>query len=383
MSTRSFLMCLAVGSLLPLTASHARIVTVYPGAGNISWAVEHSLPDDTLMVTPGVYPYEVGASVRHNLTILGVGGPEMNDIRVCGDLCGGALVVIWADTPVRVLIDGVSISPTEVFPGYGAIEVFGTSHTTVRNCIFRGTRVLLDGTANARIEHNLFIGNVNTAQEYGLSVYYSGTGDIRGNTFTQLPHGILLYERVSPTIANNILAFNDYGISCIGYSTPTPDLRCNDVWRNSERNYLGCDDPTGTNGNIAADPLFCDLPSLDLRLRAGSPCLPENSPSDCGLIGALGPCELVAAGSEVPPVSAANLTVSPNPCTSTAEFSIAVASAPFTLEIIDPQGRLMALLTSESPRLSWSLPPHAPRGVYFARLRSKQLSDVVKFVVTR
>ena len=40
-----------------------------------------------------------------------------------------------------------------------------------------------------------------------------------------------------------------------------------------------------TNGNLKADPLFCETGGLDLS--GESPCAPGNS-GECGLIGALG-----------------------------------------------------------------------------------------------
>jgi hypothetical protein len=40
--------------------------------------------------------------------------------------------------------------------------------------------------------------------------------------------------------------------------------------------------------DVIADPIYCDVEEGDLRVRSDSPCLPENSPQGCGLIGALG-----------------------------------------------------------------------------------------------
>ncbi len=48
-------------------------------------------------------------------------------------------------------------------------------------------------------------------------------------------------------------------------------------------------DQTGTNGNISADPLFCDVAAHDLRVDAASPNLPGNPANTCGtLIGCFG-----------------------------------------------------------------------------------------------
>ncbi len=72
-------------------------------------------------------------------------------------------------------------------------------------------------------------------------------------------------------------------------------LDCNDVWGNGPANYAGIPDHTGWNGNISGDPLFCDLVRRDFQLDEHSPCAPANSPTGCGLIGALDVgCRVVA-----------------------------------------------------------------------------------------
>jgi|GEM_PF-3481795 len=89
-------------------------------------------------------------------------------------------------------------------------------------------------------------------------------------------------------IENNIVAHNwadvdGGGIQC----WDCPVILCNDVWANHSGNYggSGCPDPTGTNGNISEDPLFCDRPGGDFTLDCASPCL--NS-AECDSMGAYG-----------------------------------------------------------------------------------------------
>jgi predicted outer membrane repeat protein len=57
---------------------------------------------------------------------------------------------------------------------------------------------------------------------------------------------------------------------------PPPALLCNDVWQNGV-DYVGLDDPTGTDGNIAADPLHCDPVLGEFHLAANSPCSADSS----------------------------------------------------------------------------------------------------------
>jgi len=49
----------------------------------------------------------------------------------------------------------------------------------------------------------------------------------------------------------------------------------NDVWGNVKGNWGDMDDPTGMNGNIAADPMF--MSDQDFHLQTGSPCINAGS----------------------------------------------------------------------------------------------------------
>ncbi|MCB9760004.1 MAG: FG-GAP repeat protein [Alphaproteobacteria bacterium] len=101
-------------------------------------------------------------------------------------------------------------------------------------------------------------------------------------------------------VINTVSAFNDgYGLRHVttGYN---PTLEYNDVYGNSEGAYVDITDPSGTSGNLAADPLLMrytdaiaptrwDLhPSASSPLvDAGDPALsdPDSSTSDIGAFG--------------------------------------------------------------------------------------------------
>jgi hypothetical protein len=84
-------------------------------------------------------------------------------------------------------------------------------------------------------------------------------------------------------IANNVVVNGAVGISV--NSGVTPDLRGNDVFGNAiplvpDTNYLGIEDPTGSDGNLSADPQFADVLGEDFRPRPGSPLLDAGSGAD-------------------------------------------------------------------------------------------------------
>lgn len=80
--------------------------------------------------------------------------------------------------------------------------------------------------------------------------------------------GIIGEGTSSPTLVNNIIAFNDGGVSL-----PAGTLRNNDVFSNST-DYSGIADPTGTNGNIKADPKLASIRGIyDYHIEPNSPCV--------------------------------------------------------------------------------------------------------------
>jgi hypothetical protein len=94
---------------------------------------------------------------------------------------------------------------------------------------------------------------------------------------------IVVAGGASATIRRSIAATNrGFGVDC--RTGGLVQVSCSDMFMNSAGNYNGCPDPTGMDGNLASDPLFCNPSSVDFRLQPGSPA--RNSP--CGAMGAFG-----------------------------------------------------------------------------------------------
>ena len=84
-------------------------------------------------------------------------------------------------------------------------------------------------------------------------------------------------------LAGSVLASNDAIGVYSEESQPTVLMTCCDVWNSTYGNYGGyCTDPGSANGNMSADPQFCNPESWDYTLCNTSPC----ASAPCGLIGA-------------------------------------------------------------------------------------------------
>ncbi|MCK4414378.1 MAG: right-handed parallel beta-helix repeat-containing protein [Candidatus Eisenbacteria sp.] len=163
------------------------------------------------------------------------------------------------------------------FGGAVFLEAIEASFRQGRGAVFRGC---------------LFSGN--SAVGVGSIVIDGCSPTIENCTFVanSASHGVLqctyaLGTPANPLISHCIIAFSSEGaaVSCDAECSPT--LLCCDVYGNEGGDWVGClEGQLGVNGNIWADPLFCDREGGDFRLELGSPCGPEANP-ECGLIGAL------------------------------------------------------------------------------------------------
>ncbi len=204
--------------------------------------------------------------------------------------------------------------------GDGAVHVTGSLR--VEDCIFRGNRARAGGALNAgdyttsfSVSRCIFVDNSTHETHGGAVRVHEGTltmdgclfernvaavdggavmfidganGSVRNCTFIDNDAlrwgGHIACYSSNPAITNCIFAhaLSHGGLYC---SFSSPVLSCNDAWENVDGNYIGIEDPTGTMGNISADPLFCDPPLSDYSIDAQSPCAPDHDPQ-CGLIGA-------------------------------------------------------------------------------------------------
>lgn len=246
---------------------------------------------------------------------------------------GGGLYL----TGAGVLLDGVELRDNRADAGGGA-TINAAAEAIVRDGVFAGNQASFFGAA--------------------LNYQSNTAGSISGNTLAgninlDPAGGSLQIVACSPAVTRNLVAFNQgAGIVVAGGA---PATACNNVIGHTGPGWSGIADPTGQDGNLALDPLFCDLAAGDLSLDAASPCL--DAPG-CGLIGALGiGCGSATAAPQATAGATPALlaTAFPNPANPAVTVRLSLAGAGgLRLTLHDLRGRLVRTLLDE-PRPAGTL----------------------------
>jgi predicted outer membrane repeat protein len=165
-------------------------------------------------------------------------------------------------------------------------------------CTFRDNYALYSGGAIACADNSFpsvtsctFLSN--QADDGGaISTEWSGV-TVSGCTFARnhawMGSSVAAWLASGITIENTIMAFSEVGrpVDC---EDSNVRVSCSDAFGNDAGDWVArLSGQLGADGNIAADPLFCDLGQADLRLSEGSPCLPSGAcermgawPAGCG-----------------------------------------------------------------------------------------------------
>jgi len=240
----------------------------------IQAAVDAATDGDVIVLADGVFRGDGNRNIRvdyKNVTITSESGDPTRTVIDCEDAASGhcAWMIRW--NPVQVVIEGMSMIHGDGGTSWsgGAASVSESWRVVFRNCIFAGNRAYYGGAIAGRwceisIVSCTFYDNEATASGGGAALAMDDLGS------AELSHCIVAFGRAGR-------AFESLGA--------TITLECCDVYGNAGGDYAGpITGQLGVNGNISADPLFCDPARLDLSIATGSPCAPGG---ECGLMGAL------------------------------------------------------------------------------------------------
>lgn len=307
-----FILVLCAGSC---ESADGATIRVPSDVASIQEAIDVASDGDRIEIAPGTYA-EVLVVSEKGLTIVGTGGARETVVRpeqlgsviwiyntearstviegltlANGDAAfgGGVLAEGSGDVAIRKCVfDGNHAST-----GFGgaAIACWGGTAMTIESCVFtnndeRGDRQFYSGVitllgASAVIRNNVLRGNATRA----INLYFAGEPTIvENNTMVGNQVGVFVTSgQVHGGIAirNNIVADNEVGIGTAEqFSYALAVFEYNLVFGNGTNYQRSAFDPTGTNGNLVAPPLFVDGESGDFRLEGGSPARDAGSSVD-------------------------------------------------------------------------------------------------------
>jgi hypothetical protein len=341
--------------------------------------------------------------------------PEITNVIFVADSAdfGGAIMTREGSSPT---ITGCSFTDNWGECEGGAICGYFDASPTVTCCTLKGNGALYRGGAVLFTDDSVpivlrctFAGN-STGFEGGAA-NCCGSAEVLFRNCTFYGNsagnggGVLVCGCSSDaTLENSILAFSTQGEAVYCWSNGSATLSCCDVYGNAGGDWVDCiAGQEGQNGNICADPLFCDADGGNFTLHGSSPCLAGHHPEgyDCGLMGAwpVG-CPPGAVDDEDGELARPRLLhAAPNPFCGSTRITFAACggaaatpSAPVTVGIYDPAGRLIRTLVNAPQAdgvhtIYWDGTDRdgrpAPAGAYFCRIRLRGHTEAAPIILAR
>jgi uncharacterized repeat protein (TIGR01451 family) len=277
-----------------------------PAAG-IQTQIDAALPGTTITIGPGLYvgglnfngkDIALRSSQGPAATIIH-GGKATTAVRIGP---GGALVGFTItgapamyNSALEVAGSGSVISGNifdgnhQIAGGFGAAIMGNVSSPTIERNVFRNNScdeqrlsgvVAFINNSSPQIVNNVFENNACRA----VNIYSdrTNTSQVINNTFVGNRSAIIIdrFDKPSETYRNNILVKNSIGFEMEpGLALEMPVAWTNNLLFDNAVDYQVVANPTGTNGNISADPLFVNQAAGNYHLRDGSPAIGAGSAS--------------------------------------------------------------------------------------------------------
>lgn len=209
---------------------------------------------------------------------------------------GGGAVRIESNASPRFASCIFVNNEASAYPGGGAITTYGAPVFT--SCLLDSNWAAIQGGGiSANAGSLTLVGCVLRGNRADYAGYCVGGAVyalesqvvISGCTFAEnfAVYGSAVYIASGSMNAHNSIFFGLEGGFPFVCDAGSVQLECCNVFGALGSDWNQCiAGQLGQNGNIAANPMFCDPEAGDYRLYSASPCAPANNPF-CGLIGAL------------------------------------------------------------------------------------------------
>jgi Dockerin type I domain/Chlamydia polymorphic membrane protein (Chlamydia_PMP) repeat len=238
--------------------------------------VDAALENDTVLVASGTYTGPGNRDIllnAKNIVLISESGPSATIINCEGD----------STTPHRGFTFTYGVGTTTVVDGFTIKNGYGLPDPYY---IFSKGGGMLCDNASPTVKNCIFSNN--DGGQYGGAVFcYNSQAKFINCTFVKNSAKFgscsASLSSTEPILENCIIAFSPEGVSILGYAS----LSCCNIYANIGGDWIWeIASQYGQNGNISADPLFCDIDNEDFSISYTSPCSPYINAS-CELIGAL------------------------------------------------------------------------------------------------
>jgi len=283
------------------TPAAATAITVPADFPTIQAALDAAGPGDTVSVAPGTYNERIDFRGK-DITLVGTGGASATTIAAPG----GTAVSIGPEATIRgftitggtasfgagMAVNGIGTMVTmnafvgdqEGSGGYGAAIGGNNASPTITRNLFADNScdtqwlsgvVAFVNSSEPQIVDNVFRDNPCAALNLALPAGQAPR--VVNNTIV---HNSIGYRTIAQgglaggTVRNNVIVGNLVGLQADYGSPPTWD---HNLVQGNTTDFIGVPDPTGTNGNVSADPRFADAAADDYHLSATSPAIGAGS----------------------------------------------------------------------------------------------------------
>jgi len=241
--------------------------------------------------------YENESAEGGGLTMMLSDG-TVEDCAFIGNGASGGGGAIWVERAGSLVLDGC-LFERNLSPVGAGISIEDAS-LTASGCHFTGNvaSVVAGGLScwtDAQVTLVDCTMSGNDGGFYGGAIYAMSdvvlrvTGCTLSENSAMVGAGVLVGGSATATVGNTIIAFSSAGEAVVCEGAGSAILTCCDVFGNAGGDWVGFIAPQyGTAGNVCEDPLFCgsEDPECPYTLHCDSCCAAENSPDECGLVGA-------------------------------------------------------------------------------------------------
>jgi hypothetical protein len=184
---------------------------------------------------------------------------------------GGAIACFLDSHPLiannQIVANSASLAPARSQGYGGGIYATGESYDPTTGQSGVSAPVLINNLVAANGAHS--------GAGIALTDSRGGVSLVKNNTVIANSGAGVFWANAGPTFLNNLVAFNAKGM-CLEVPYGTPVLSHNNVYGNAvlgtRSDYVGIADPTGTSGNLSAEPRLANSSIGDGRLQPDSPC---------------------------------------------------------------------------------------------------------------